>query len=257
MISFDKLKASNAFGLEFVNITFSIEDTSENINDYRFDLYKSPIETSNFELLQSNIKNFEFNDYDVNLQLKERRQYYKVKAIKLSTGDFIWSDSFSHPYTPGDNYTSWFKEVYTQYLNIVSNKEMLLLKRIRHGQLCDCYDEVRGQSRLAEKCTSCYGTGYANGFYPPAKIKVNFYNAKGSSEAFEVTGSSEQETNLQLWTNNYPLIQEGDLLIDGLTGERNVVMTVQPSVKNGFIIRQVLQLDEVPEASIYYKIPVE
>lgn len=257
MISFDELVADTKFGVDFVNITFTIKDTSEDITPYVFDLYRSNAESDNFELISSNVQNFEFNDYTVNLLNPEIKYYYKVKATNKNTQEYIFSKPFTFNSAGEDNYTFFFDHLYRMYLDrVINNKPMLLLKRKRCGQLCDCFDDVRRSSR-ADTCTRCFGTNYVGGFFPPVKILVNYYNTSGESEAFQASGTFREKQPLQFWTVNYPVIQENDMVIDTLTKDRYTVMNVQPSYKNGYLIRQVMQIAQIPKASILYRVPID
>ena len=92
MIQFKETSVRTDFGLEFVNISFTIEDTHENLSNYQFDLYSGEAVTDNFNLIYSNIQNFECNDYTANLLNDEIMHYYKIKATNLKTGESIFSE---------------------------------------------------------------------------------------------------------------------------------------------------------------------
>lgn len=255
MITFKDLRVKANFGFEFMNISFSIEDTIEDLTRYRFDLYRSHYEGDEFKPVHTDIQNFECNDYSANLLNDEIRYIYKIKAINIDTNQHIFSNQFDSPDKKDDNYASYFLEVYNMYLDIIGNDEIILLKRKRTGELCDCYDDVRG-SRKSDKCTDCFGTGYKGGFYPPMRMKACYLNTESIQENMDIKGTFEANGPRQLWTLNYPTIQENDIIIDTLTNEKFMVSSWQPSVKNGFMIRQMIQMNGIPTASIYQKIPV-
>lgn len=256
MISFKELKADASFGVDFINISFSLEDTVEDLTRYRFDLYMSLAENGDFKVIYCDIKNFEFNDYSANLLNEEIHQYYKIKAVNLDTNEFIFSDFFSTPSINADNYSYYLNFVYNVYLdNVTNNRKMYLLKRIRSGERCECYDDVRG-SREADRCTICFGTGFKGGYYPPIPIKVNFANASSLTEGMNPSGTTQEESQVQFWTVGYPLIQENDIIVDTMTKDRATVMSWQPSYKNGFLLRQTISMNKIPEASLFYKIPI-
>ena len=256
MIEFKDLKATTAYGVDFINITFSLEDTIEDLTRYRFDVYRSYAESGNFSVVFCNIQNFEFNDYSVNLLNPEVHEYYKIKAVNLDTNEFIFSEMFSTPYVNPDNYSYYLNSIYSTYLNdVVNGREMYLLKRIRNGELCICYDDVRG-SRKADRCLICFGTGYKGGYFSQIPIKVNFANVSSITEGMNPAGTFEETSQVQFWTLGYPLIQENDVIVDSLTKERSKVVRWDPSYKDGLLLRQTITVDKLPEASLYYKIPI-
>ena len=75
-------------------------------------------------------------------------------------------------------------------------------------------------------------------------------------EDMDIKGTFKENSPRQFWTSNYPLIQEGDIIVDTLTSDKYTVTSWQPSYKNGFLIRQTVQMTRLPEASIYNKIKI-
>lgn len=258
MISVKSLKADISFKFDFVNISFSIEDTTEDISKYRFDLYRSNGESDKFEPIFFNIKNMEFKDYSVSLYNPANQGYcYKIRIFNLNTNEWQFSDYVTISEVDPDIYCTYLNCIYETYLNtVLDSRDMYFLKKVRGGERCNlCYDDVYG-SRQQDKCPKCYGTGYKDGFYPAITIKVNFANISSTTENLQPTGAFKEESNIQLWTLGYPTMQEGDMIVDSITKERYVIKSWQPSVKNGFVIRQTVICDDIPETSIYNKVPL-
>lgn len=254
MIQFKETSVRTDFGLEFVNISFTIEDTHENLSNYQFDLYSGEAVTDNFNLIYSNIQNFECNDYTANLLNDEIMHYYKIKATNLKTGESIFSEIIPLYKANDDNYSYFINEIYNIYLeDVINNEEFVLFKRRRTGELCECYDDIRG-ARFSDKCTSCFGTGYKGGFYPPVKIRVCFLNSESAQEGMDLKGTFKENSPLNFWTTNYPLIEEGDIIGNLSSGDKYTVASWQPSFKNGYLIRQTVRTERLPGSSIFSKI---
>lgn len=256
MINIKEINTQISFNLDFVFLNFSILDTTEDITKYKFDLYRSQSETTGFKMIFSNIRDFKFKDYSVNLNDPEIKYYYKIKVTNLSDGEFLFSDIQQLPSVSPDKYASYLNYIYSIYLNtVIESRDIFVLKKIRSGEQCECFDDVYG-SRKQDKCKICFGTGYVGGYYPPEKIKVNFANTQSITESMEITGTFEQRSSLQFWTLGIPIIQENDIIIDSLTKKRYVVKNWQPSYKDGFLLRQTVIADNLAEASILNKIPL-
>lgn len=251
MIEIKDVSVRTDFGLDFINISFTIKDTTENLADYQFDLYRAAGVSDEFKIIYSNIQNFECNDYSANLLNDEIVYYYRIKTINIKTGETFFSEIIPAYKASDDNYSYFLSEVYNIYLNdVINNEEVALFKRKRTGELCDCYDDIRG-SRLSDKCKDCLGTGYKGGYYPAIKIKVCYLNAESAQEEMDTRGTFKGTSPLSFWTSSYPLIEEGDIIGVISSAVKYIVTTCQPSYKNGYLIRQTIQLSRLPEPSIF------
>lgn len=256
MIKIKDFEIRTDFGFEFTNISFTIEDTIEDLSVYSFDLYRGSAVNDEFNLVYSNIQNFECNDFSANLLNDEIMYYYKIKITNILTDEFTFSDIMPSYKIKCDNYAYYLTEVYNKYLeDVIGNEEILLLKRKRTGELCECFDDIRGP-RNSDKCEKCFGTGYVGGFYPPMIMRVNYLNTESIQEEMDIKGTFKSDGPRQFWTCNYPIIQEGDIVLDTLTNARYTVQSWQPSRKNGFLIRQVIQITRLPESSIFNKVTI-
>ena len=112
MITIKKINVTNKFSIKFVNITFEIEDTYEDLSKYRFDLYKADTEFEDFKLAYSNIQDFECNDYNVSIQNPEVGYHYKIKITNTETGESCFSDTASLVTAREDEYTFFFDYIY-------------------------------------------------------------------------------------------------------------------------------------------------
>lgn len=250
-------KASCSFGFDFINVTFKIEDSREDIYDYKFSLWRAVNNTTNFEQVLDQINNFECNDYDVNLKNPQITYNYFIKVENLLTGEESKSEIFKlNTPTIKDEYVYFFNEIQQIYLSdVINNSDFILLKRMRTGERCDCYDDVRGTSKTS-RCKKCFGVGFKGGYYLNGTIKICLFNPPTRSEKFEPTDIVEDLQPFQAWTTAYPLLQVGDILINSETKERFVIVNWNGSVKNEFLVRQTVQIQRIPRGSMLQDIPV-
>lgn len=256
MVEIKEITVTDKFGLNFLYVEFSIVDTTEDLNNYKFDLYKSYTETEAYAPIAIDIKNFNYTDYDVHLYNVEIYYYYKVMVTDLVTGEKNLSIiTGAYKKAESDNYSQALMTIHTTYLNNIIKNQMLLLKRKRHGQLCPCYDSVRRRANPVD-CTICYGTKYVGGYYSPTMIPVNFANSPSKIERFEVANLTEDESPVQLWTGNFPILQIEDILVDR-NNIRYIITECHPSYKNYFMFRQTAQSNKILRANVIYKFPIE
>lgn len=256
MIHVKKCNASSELGLEKAFITFEIEDTNEDIYNYNFSLYRSTFEEGEYELILSNIQNFECFDYGVDLYRHDIRYFYKIIVEEIATGKKAEGEVFTLDGAEEDIYAFYMSQLYNVYLdNCIQNSKLLLLKKKRSGTRCKCYDDIRGTSRQS-KCTECYGTTIEGGYFNPTEISCSYFNSAAENEIFSPSIITDDETPIQLWTPNYPIIKTGDVLVDSRENKRYIVMSVQPSKKSGFLVRQTIQAQRIPKTNIIYKLEV-
>jgi hypothetical protein len=256
MLQIKELKISDKFGIDFLNITFSIQETSEDITKYRFDLLRSYHYIEEYEIIASDIKDFNYADNTVNLYNIAIKYYYKVQITNIETNEVSLSDPVQFSVNEPDEYAIALVSQYNLYLETaINNESMLLLKKKHSGEICSCYDDVRGRNRVAN-CEICYNAKYVGGYYSPQELRVAYFNSPSRIEKFDVADVGEDETPIQLWTSGYPLIQVGDLFVDK-NNARYIVMSWQPTYKNFYLLKQVVQIQRVPRSNVIYKIPIK
>ena len=231
-------------------------DTDEDPENYKFSLLRANFENGEYEVIHDTIYDFECFDYSANLFNDDIAYFYKIKVTSLKDLKVSYSEVFSINSKDGDNYTTYFSEIYSIYTkNVIGNDVLYLLKKKKCGQICSCFDDIRNTTRNS-KCTSCYSTKYVGGYYDPVEINVVYINPPSENERFEISGISSATPPLQLWTSNYPLVKPGDILVDSVDNTRYVVTNCQQSVKNKVLIRQTLQLDIIPKTDIIYRFDI-
>jgi hypothetical protein len=257
MIKVDSIKIMDSFSLDYVLINFTIEDTTEDVNGYSFNIYRSNDEEDGYELISTDVIDFSFIDYNVNLYNNAIKFYYKVEVVNRLTGEKLMSEIRSeYKGRQRDNTAQAIIENYNIYLNnVLGVDDVYLLKKKRFGTYCSCYDDIRGRSNNS-KCHLCYSTKYAGGYFAPKVMKVSVVNSPGKAETFDITETSEQTAPIQMWTANYPLIQIGDVIVDS-NNDRYVVAGWQPTYKNYMLIRQTIDLQKLPKSDVTYLIPVK
>jgi hypothetical protein len=257
MIDIQSISVTDQFGLNSLVIDFAIQDTSENLSNYRFDLYKANHQTQPYFLVASNITDFTYRDFAINLYDISINYYYKVRITDVRTNESKLSEVYGeYKYARANVHALGIVEIHEIYLeNVVGNK-MLLLKKKRTGQVCSCFDDIRRRSNPV-KCTICYGAKYVGGYYSPYELYTNFLNPPTKIEYFAQNDVGEWEgTPLQLWTQNYPLVQVQDVVIDRNNNIRYVVTNCHPSYMNFYLIRQTFQIQRLPDSNVVYQYPI-
>lgn len=122
--------------------------------------------------------------------------------------------------------------------------EMACFKRTIDGTTCpNCIDPNSGL-RIQDRCDTCEGTGYVEGWSNPIKFSARFLN--GPSKSVQMTQFNEQEEDTRrLFTAAYPIIEPHDVLVEKENGRRWRVIDVRSSEPNGIIVSQSLTVNRV------------
>jgi len=255
MIQLKVLTVSDQFGFDFLNIAFSLADTSEDITEYQFDLLKSCNDSEAFVTISQDIKDFNFIDSDVNLYNIDIKYYYKIKITNKITQEELFSDVSEFTTNEPDAYASELIYMYNTYLETaINNDPVRLLKKKRSGTICSCFDDVRGRAKTAN-CEICYGTKYVGGYYSSKEIRVSYFNSPNVIQKFDVANVADDNSPIQVWASNYPLIQNDDIIVDK-NNTRYIVSSYQPTYKNFYLLKQVFQMQRLPRSNVAYKIPI-
>ena len=243
------------FSEGFMYVTFEIANTTENLSDYQFDILRSDASNGEFEYVGINIKNFEFKDYSVNLLNDALEYYYKIRITNKLTDESYDTDVEKTMTYNSEKYFSYLKIMNKMYLeDVIANPPVKYLKKKRFGQYCECYDDVREKS-TKQNCTKCYGTKFDGGYYPPIDIYVNYMSSPTKPENMSVTGTTIEETPMQLWTGDFPVISQGDVIVLH-NGFRYRVISWASTDKGEKTLRQILQVQKIPYSDVIYKFPV-
>lgn len=256
MLEVSKISISQKFSSKFLFIEFEINNTMEDINEYQFDILRSDAYNGKYEVVASDVKNFCFKDYSVNLINPTIEYFYKIRIIDKVTNEISESDVKKLTLKSDDNYITYLNYINNKYLNdVIADDKLKLLKRKRFGTYCECYDDVREKSSKAN-CTMCYGTKFTGGYFPPIDISVNYLNSPNLSEELDVKGISQVGTPVQFWTTSFPIIHQGDIIVLP-DNSRCKVVSWANSEKNNVSLRQMVTIQKIPESDVIYKYPIE
>lgn len=133
--------------------------------------------------------------------------------------------------------------------------KIAVLKRRHFGTRCTyCFDPLT-KLNTASRCTKCFGTGWVGGFYLPIFTYARF-GASGTQTSLAVEGASDMNQN-GVTLLNYPLVEEGDVLVEPETDVRWRVAFVNPTHMRQLVVHQRVTAIELPRSSAEYKVVLE
>lgn len=243
-----------------VLLTWALTETRQNLSNLRFTIERSE-DGYEWSAIQANIPSnslYEFVDYTVNLFDLNKIYYYRVVASEVDpeTGDAL--QTFTGPVadTNGDlDLTALY--VIEEHLfehRYVDGVPTLIYKKMFDGSRCpECWDEVL-KKVTKSNCTTCFGTGRIDGYYPPidAWMKIE---PSPKQEAVAEQGVVQVKRSIAQFTN-YPELRPGDLIFEPQHHYFWRVASVQGPEKNRSIMLQQLQLTAVNRSDVEYRVTI-
>jgi len=260
MLQISTVDIHNELSLDFLLITWTLKDTEETLDDYKFRIFRSfdyktgftPVVESDFV---EGIDFLEYVDNTIKLYKPDILPYYRIEVTNKNTGAprLDPKTAYVRHHIP-DKYANVIVKHHRLALGQISSHPFYHLRLRRFGNRCsNCWDSIR-KAVSKSNCEVCYSTGYEGGYYKPQKIKLQslpyFLDTYSSPE-----GDFEKMSQVSGWTTNLPIINSGDLLIDSLN-KRYKVLRKQVTTKGQYILRQVLTYELLPISSIVYKIDI-
>lgn len=132
-----------------------------------------------------------------------------------------------------------------------------LLRRRSTGSLCsECRDEVIGGEAKSD-CTTCYGTGYTGGYFPPQYMPGDWESAPPSGYNMSLSENGPQEQHVsQLRTLADPACEFKDVWVDISSNYRYEIQKIDLSEYRGVPTSQLLDVSKLPASNIVYKFPI-
>jgi hypothetical protein len=130
-----------------------------------------------------------------------------------------------------------------------------ILKRKHFGTRCPvCYDPLT-KTTTKSRCTACYGTSWAGGYYAPIHTLARLVTG-GAQTGLDSQGKSEYlQTTITLL--NYPLVEEGDVIVEREIDRRYLVKQMSSTELRRLVVHQTVVTVELPRTAPEYSVRVD
>ncbi len=146
-----------------------------------------------------------------------------------------------------------------EYRKLSQCTRILICKLRTTAPVCaQCVDPDTGQGIGTALCQSCYGTGFAGGYWPPV---VSFMQLLTQSPVVQLTSADGAGTNDPVAVSArilaYPQLVKSDLLIDAAADKRYLVETQELSLLKGKVpLVATASLVLLRQSDVRYKFPL-
>lgn len=140
--------------------------------------------------------------------------------------------------------------------NIIERSPVQIFHKLQTGTRCpNCWDDVEG-TVTKSNCSTCYNVGFTGGYSTPELTYISFTEPGFLTNVDINQIHGEQGLVTQAWALTDVAIWADDFFVDDL-GRRFIVEQAQPTTMFGRIyLRQVLNIQLVPDTDIIYTVPV-
>ena len=255
MIVVENIKV-RSFDLDYLEVSWEIADTNEDVLDYTFQILRSEGPAGPFHPITDAFQNlFTFRDIEANQLSKYREWYYKIRVKRRTTGT-------SQDYPANISGVAIEAQPDLEALEI-SNRMKLLLKEftgrkvwiypvMTFGQRCSCFD-TETDRKTRSQCLTCFDVGYVNGYHTPIEIHMQIDPTRKATRLTDVAEFNDANATGRL--ANFPRLKPREIVIES-ENRRWRVHSVHATEKLRSVVHQEVTLHLIPRTDIEYRLPV-
>jgi hypothetical protein len=238
---------------DFNELSWKVGDSRESALDYQFFVLRSESPEGPFDFLGTPFSDrYIFIDNAIKADHRWRKYFYKLRVVHIPSGD---TKDFG-PFTkePDADLIALELRRHMQLLFREFNGRRCFVLPVRtFGQRCECWNDAL-QKKNRSGCPLCYDTGFVRGYLSPIESWVQIEPSPKSEQNTVVGAQQQSNTTAKLaW---YPPLKPRDLIIEPENRRWRVISVV--STEHGRApIHQEVQLHEIPQKDIEFKIPLE
>ena len=245
-----------SFSLDYLDITWEIKATTEDVQDYTFYVERSESEAGPWDNISGGlIDSFIFRDANIPSLSTTRTLFYRIKVEHNVTKDVGYSkivDRAGHP----DAYASEIIRLENVMFSELVGVRAWVFPIKTFGQRCpDCWDDVL-QKRTSDSCKTCWRTGFSGGYHYPIQVWCQVDSPPEETEYVSPMKDDHRQVNyINVRMGPSPDVKPLDLIIDHLN-RRLRVFSVGGTSRFGVTVRQELKCVQIQKGSIEDAIPL-
>ena len=244
-----------SFSLDYYDVYWEIEPTTEDIQQYEFYVDRAEAEAGPWDVIAGPmIDQYYLRDNGIHsITTNARTLYYRIRARHVPTDRVVYSATFDREGPANLLATEMIRlerVLFEEYVGV----RCWLFPRRSFGQRCpSCYDAVLGKT-IDTRCVTCWGTGFSGGYHYPTAI---WAQVDASPESEQVSVEDHRRVQLaQMRCGPSPGIKPLDLIVDHQTRRYRIVESGGTTL-SGVLVRAELKMALIQKGSIEDKIPLK
>jgi hypothetical protein len=235
--------------VEALRLYWTIEPTTEDINEYDFSVLRSGSENGPWQLIASGLQ-FQYIDNEANNYTNDRIYWYSIRVTHKQTGKY---QDYGPQYNSFQTDPVGLELIRKKnvYLKTQTGLPVFLFKKKTFGQYCpNCFDQIK-QRVTKTNCEVCFGTGFSGGYWKPIELYVN----RAIPDSITKTiGFNKAAGTIVVEASSHPIISTGDFILYPQVGIRYRVVSITAHTRMGDIISQYVNLTEINRSDVEYRV---
>lgn len=238
---------------DFFEVSWEIEDTSEDVLDYTFQVLRSESPSGPFDVLAPPFSDrYLFIDNNIPTGNRWRMLHYVIRVTNISDGETKDFGPVSHEPEP-DLIALELRRHVQLLMHEFAGRRCWVLPVRSFGSRCECWDKRLGK-RTRSRCALCFDTGFFRGYLSPVEVWMQF---DPSAKMDQLTNmGAQQQSNTTARVGYYPPLKPRDLIVEG-ENRRWKVVSVSQTEQGRAPVHQEIQLHEVPPRDIEFEVPLQ
>lgn len=239
--------------LDIQEISWSVENTSEDVLDYTFQVLRSESPAGPFSASCAPFEDrYLFIDNAVPVGDRWRTQYYLVRLTHKASGQSKDFGPVSKE-PEADLVAAEIRRHMQLLFREFAGRRCWVLPVRTFGQRCTCWNPTLSQ-RKRSGCRLCYDTGFIRGYLAPIESWIQFDPSPKTEQTTNVAAQQQSNTTARL--AYYPPLKPRDVIIEGENRRWRVVQVNQTEQLRA-ALHQEIQLHEIPPKDIEYSLPLD
>lgn len=242
-----------SFAREYLDVSWEIKPTNEDIQAYQFFVERSEAETGPFETIAGPLIDRYFLRDNTVLTISTTRVYsYRIRVVHVPTGRETTTGPFDRYGEPDLIALEIIRREQLLWQEFAGTKFWVFPVRT-FGQRCpQCYDPVL-QKRISDACPTCFNTTFSGGYHYPAEFWGQIDNPE-DAEQVSIEDHRQQRYSV-MRCGPSPDIKPLDLIVT-FNNDRFRVISRSGTTKLGVTVRQEIRLAEIQKGQIEDRVPL-
>jgi hypothetical protein len=240
--------------IDFNELSWKLADTSEDVFDYTFQLWRSESPEGPFGALTTTFQDkYLFIDNTLATGNRWRKYFYRMRIARVDDPtDFV--DSASVSKDPDADLQALEIRRHMQLLfQEHAGRRCWVLPVRTFGLRCSCWNQNLRQ-RTRSGCKTCWDTGFVRGYLHPIEQWLQIDPSPKTKQNTNVGNTQQSNTTMRMaW---YPSLKPDDLVIEA-ENRRWKVVSVTQTEKGRAALHQEVQLHEIPPKDIEFAIELD